>query len=291
MKSVPKIIKEEVRSFLKEIDEDIHDMYEARGNVINEIFYDFINENNENFTKNIRWQVVPYSRLKKVWEDYIRFGKVQHVKSIDYIERIIIRCSLRISAITELAGHTVHGEGEELFEEHVGYFIDEEIRCYNQTPDDLNQLEIPYNDPNAAHERKLPQDKCSEVNPFVKQFIDNNGNDNLREKLMDLFQNLFFNNYLVDPKSGHMYISDYGLPAIEQLTTQLYGEDSPEIKLQTIDKILNVVHQRSDLASWFIEGGSGALSDLSGYDIPDEEHGGYTTKSTISGRYKMGDYH
>jgi len=44
------------------------------------------------------------------------------------------------------------------------------------------------------------------------------------------------------------------------------------------------------LTSWFIQGGSNSLSDLSGYEIPDEEAGGYDTKSAISGRYNMGDY-
>jgi len=44
------------------------------------------------------------------------------------------------------------------------------------------------------------------------------------------------------------------------------------------------------LTSWFIQGGSNSLSDLSGYEIPDEEAGGYDTKSAIFGRYNMGDY-
>ena len=75
------------------------------------------------------------------------------------------------------------------------------------------------------------------------------------------------------------------------LGSKLYEEDAPENKLVLIDKILNVVHQRSDMASWFVQGGSAALSDLSGYEIPDEEDGGYTTKSAISGRYNMSDYY
>ena len=112
----------------------------------------------------------------------------------------------------------------------------------------------------------------------------------LREKLYDKMKEKIFDYYLVDPKSGHLYISDYGLEPIMKLTMQLYNEDVPEKKLTLLDKILNVAHQRSDLASWFIEGGSAALSDLSGYEVPDEERGGYDTKSAISGRYNMGDY-
>ena len=45
---------------------------------------------------------------------------------------------------------------------------------------------------------------------------------------------------------------------------QLRKAKTPEEKIVIIDQILNVAHQRSDLASWFIEGGSYSLSKLSG---------------------------
>jgi len=106
-----------------------------------------------------------------------------------------------------------------------------------------------------------------------------------------VWQEKFFEYYLTDPKSGHLYITDYGLTPIMTQASKLYIEDNPIQKVVLIDSILNIAHQRSDLASWFIQGGSRALSDLRGYEIPDEEAGGYDTKSAISGRYKMSDYH
>ena len=48
--------------------------------------------------------------------------------------------------------------------------------------------------------------------------------------------------------------------------------------------MLNVAHQRSDLASWFVQGGSQALSQLSGYGDPE------SGESVISGKYNMSDY-
>jgi len=39
---------------------------------------------------------------------------------------------------------------------------------------------------------------------------------------------------------------------------------TPEEKVPILDQILNVAHQSSDLAAWFVEGGSAALSQLSG---------------------------
>jgi hypothetical protein len=300
MKSVPHIINEEIRSFLKEIDEDIHDMYEARDNVMAEIFQNFLYNNNQDFTKNITWQVVPYTRLKKIWEDYMKMGTVRDVKGIDSIERIIIRAALRLSVITELAGHTSYGNGEEEIENNIGYWVDQQMNCILPLQQvNTDQLEIPYDDPAAGHVKKEPVnvEPCdTEIHPFAQRVInekfnpDNMDREDARGMLMDAMQNQFFYYYLTDLKSGHLYISDYGLPAIEQLTAQLYGENSPEMKVQIIDKILNVVHQRSDLASWFVQGGSSALSDLSGYEVPDEEAGGYDTKSAISGRYNMADY-
>lgn len=291
MKSILKIINEEVRSFLREIDEDIDDMYEARKNIVDEIYNDFLYANNQEFTKNIAWQVVPYARLKKIWEDYMKMGGVRDVRGIDAIERIIIRAALRLHVVTELAGHTEGGGGEENIEENIGYWIDEQLRCYFNKPEHKDQQQL-----NFPAEHRPDNRPCNEVHLYVANFIEDNFNpdnmdfEDIKGMLFSNMESKLFDYYLTDPKSGHLYISDYGLPAIMQLTTQLYGEQNPEIKLQIIDKILNVVHQRSDLASWFIQGGSRALSDLSGYEIPDEESGGYDTKSAISGRYQMSDY-
>jgi len=67
-----------------------------------------------------------------------------------------------------------------------------------------------------------------------------------------------------DDEKGNWRISDYAMKPLWGLADQLEKAQSPEQKLQIIDKILNVVHQRSDLASWFVEGGSRTLSRLSG---------------------------
>ena len=292
MKSILKIINEELISFLREVDETIDDMYEARDNITNEIYQDFLYNNNQEFTKNITWQVIPYTRLKKIWEDYMKMGSVRDVRGIDAIERIAIRNALRIDVITEIAGHTAGGSGDEVMEEHLGYWVDEQLRCYFNKPEDPNQTQLDF-----PAEHKPDNRPCGEIHPFATQVTEEHYNPetmdiaDIRGKLFDVMQDNLFEYYLTDPKSGHLYITDYGLAAIMQLTTELYGEQNPENKLQTIDKILNVVHQRSDLASWFVQGGSASMSDLTGYEIPDEEAGGYDTKSAVSGRYNMADYH
>jgi len=235
----------------------MYELFEAEENIKQEIFQDFLYQNNQDFAKNISWQVIPYTRLKKIWEDYIRMGNVRDVKGLEAIERIAIRNALRINVITELAGHTSYGSSEEDIEENIGYWVNQQMNCILPIDTtDKNQLEIPYGNPEVGH--------------------------NVKDR--------FFEYYLTDPKSGHLYITDYGLSAIMTQASKLYMEQVQEKKVVLIDSILNVVHQRSDMASWFVQGGSAALSNLSGYEIPDEEAGGYDTKSAISGRYKMADY-
>ena len=68
--------------------------------------------------------------------------------------------------------------------------------------------------------------------------------------------------FAIDNK-GNWRISDYGLDKILNYVLKLIMENDNSKKLVWIDFILNVAHQRSDLASWFVEGGSITLSELS----------------------------
>jgi hypothetical protein len=61
---------------------------------------------------------------------------------------------------------------------------------------------------------------------------------------------------------GAMRISDYALGNLINGTLELMHAKTPEQKLQKIDFILNVVHQRSDIAGWFIEKGVEGLDEL-----------------------------
>lgn len=75
---------------------------------------------------------------------------------------------------------------------------------------------------------------------------------------------------LGDKKSGQEYLSDFGLKPLQVLALKLYAADTPEEKLHVIDRMLNVVHQRSDLASMFVQGGTSTLNKI-------EDQGGYAT--------------
>lgn len=72
-----------------------------------------------------------------------------------------------------------------------------------------------------------------------------------------------FSDHITDP-SGQWRISDYAMEPLLKDAFNLYSETVPENKLRIIDRMLNRVHQRSDLAGMFVEGGHHTLSDISG---------------------------
>ena len=69
--------------------------------------------------------------------------------------------------------------------------------------------------------------------------------------------------YLEDG-TGQYRISDYGLDKLKDLALKLMQAKTAEEKVLAIDQILNIAHQRSDLAAMIVVGGRNALDELSG---------------------------
>ena len=61
---------------------------------------------------------------------------------------------------------------------------------------------------------------------------------------------------------GGWRISDYGLEDLIKGAIQLLDDPTSDQQLVIIDTMLSVTHQRSDLASWFVEGGTSTLNRL-----------------------------
>lgn len=88
------------------------------------------------------------------------------------------------------------------------------------------------------------------------------------EKIFDYLDELGFYDWAELPDGSDAW-SDYGLRPIEELIQKLLTEDKTyEERLVTINRIMDVYHQRGDLSSMFIEGGSKTLSAISnGLDV------------------------
>jgi len=71
--------------------------------------------------------------------------------------------------------------------------------------------------------------------------------------------------WFTDPKSGQWRISDYALDPLMQQARKIMSAVTAEEKLYAIDKVLNITHQRSQLADWFVEGGIKTLNAIFEY--------------------------
>lgn len=71
---------------------------------------------------------------------------------------------------------------------------------------------------------------------------------------------------------GAWTLSDYGVDTLETLAEKLLLQDEAEQKVYILDRMLNVIHSRSDLAGLLVEGGSQTLSEIAA-------QGGYTTSN------------
>ncbi len=71
-----------------------------------------------------------------------------------------------------------------------------------------------------------------------------------------------FVDWAIETETGGWRISDYGIDKLVSLAYLIRDCRTPEETLMVCDAILNVTHPRSDLASWFVEGGSRTMSEL-----------------------------
>ena len=77
---------------------------------------------------------------------------------------------------------------------------------------------------------------------------------------IDILENQYnIEEYTPKFSNGHELISDYGMKPLAKLAIELINQTNPNEIIVTINKMLDVSHQRSDLSELFIEGGGGSL--------------------------------
>lgn len=52
------------------------------------------------------WSVVPFAPLKKIWEDYAKYGVVHNEQGVDVIANQMFKILVRLQASTDLSGHS-----------------------------------------------------------------------------------------------------------------------------------------------------------------------------------------
>jgi len=185
--------------------------------------------------------------------------------------------TLKISVITMLAGHTSDSP-DDYYEDAFGYHIEGVIQKFYQNQprpednyhsNDPNQLEFNWGHPDGKKKEPVKKSNVQIIDdPYLENLLidvdpKSVSYEDLKKMLMDELINKFLWYYIDDPAIGQPRLSDYGLKPLVDLTSQLRSTYDSAEKVVIVDKMLNVVHQRSDLASWYVRGGSNALSDLS----------------------------
>lgn len=191
-------IEKQVPSKQRDEDDVMEEYAEDYYNSIAEVLREFkANKRKKNFRQ--PWTVIPFARVKKIWNDYATYGFVRDERGMQEIANKMIQNVHLLAANTYLTGHTM-GDPTEYFEDF----------------------------------------------GLKKKDIKNFGWD-----------------YAVD-ETGQSRISDYGLDELEKLAIELTKTLNSTQQLLLVDRMFNIVHQRSDLPGMFIEGGTKSLDQLAG---------------------------
>ena len=275
MKKLSKLFEGILREFTKDGDVD-YEMYERYQNYTLRILQLFLEQNNEDYTINMSWKLIPYPRLKKIWEDWSKFGFVRDEKGLEAICDVMESNTLKISVITMLAGHTPDSP-DEYYEDAFSYHVEGVIQKFyqnqqkpedNHTSNDPNQLEFNWGQEDGKRKEIVKNNVETIDDPYLENLLaeidpKSVSYEELKKMLMDELIEKFLSYYIEDPAIGQPRLSDYRLQPLVNLTSQLRSTYDSSEKVVIVDKMLNVAHQRSDLASWYVRGGSKALSNLS----------------------------
>ena len=120
-----------------------------------------------------------------------------------------------------------------------------------------NLVTLEYMTAFAGHASYFPEDAFEDV--FGEQFKGKIDYDNVSVFL----ENIGYYDWAQLP-DGSDAISDYGIKPIADILSELSPDSTPEDKLIIINRCLDVIHCRGDLASAFIQGGRSTCSRISG---------------------------
>ena len=237
-----KLIKEIFRKkiielkLIKENIESVDDFLEFYNEEVRDILYMIKNG------KQVRFNLIPKDQYHYALKEFMQYGSFMRFPDkyiFEWKELILVNiCKLR--ALNEIGGH-----GEAFpFDEFYDVFD------YNEETGDSESGEF--------------SQWCK-----VKAGEDDDDDDDYTRRYNFTAANQFLSEvYNIDDvlplfSNGTNLVSDYGIQPLEKLAVEIIKQSDPNQIIVTINKILDVTHQRSDLAELFIEGGSKSLDYIS----------------------------
>lgn len=210
------------------------------------------------FQSIINKQKIRFSRIKPMqykqaliefmkYRDFFRFP----IKFIFGWKDTMLYDIALLDALTAIHGHTSHFPFDEFYD------------TFNQQDSYTSDQ---YNLFNGELTEVTPD---GEYNVWIKKRYEETGNKeylnqydfSVAYEFLDEVHNI--DDYVPFFSNGQPVLSDYGLDPLLKLAEELVNQTDPKDIIVTINKILDVVHQRSDLAELFIEGGSKTLTNIS----------------------------
>jgi len=94
----------------EDFEDYIYSIDDERISIINEFF------STPPGTK-MAWSVVSYPRLKKIWQDSVRYGVIRDERGLAMIEDQLLRNIVRLQAATDLSGHSQYGDAESIVDD------------------------------------------------------------------------------------------------------------------------------------------------------------------------------
>lgn len=181
--------------------------------------------------KPVTFDVIPKTQYHHALKEFMQYGKFMRFPSkyIHSWKELALDNIALLNSLTEISGHSQHWPVDEFND------VFDNDGSFTKWVKKMNKLE-------GKKEYKL-----NDWGTHSKYLEDVYHID----KYLPLFSN------------GQWLLSDYGLDPLLNLAYELDGQDDPNEIIVTLNKIMDVAHQRSDLAELFIEGGTPSLDYIS----------------------------
>jgi hypothetical protein len=237
---IRKIIRECVEKLQKEEFETSEDWYYYFDELTRDIFGMI------KYKEKVTFNVMPKEQYHNALKDFVKHadpGKPGEffrfpVKYVFQWKQLILENIAKLDVLTAIGGHTPHFPFEEFYDTF-----------------DYNQ--------------KTGEDRGGNFSKWCKKKYKETKNEdyikNYNFSAADQFLNevCHIDDYLPTFSNGAWLLSDFGLKPLLDLGAEIINQTDPNEIIVTISRVLDIVHQRSDLAEIFIEGGSKSLDYIS----------------------------
>jgi hypothetical protein len=243
-----KITIDQLKHIIVEQTEQEYMFYEILDEKTLEVFYSFKNK------EKIKFRLINPTQYKKALEEFIKYGQLMRFpeKIIYKWKHMVINNVALLSVLTDINGHSENfpfREFNDTFDSAEPPYETNQLNLFTGEKDWVN--------PEGEYSVWLKQ-KFEETKN--KDYLKKQDWDNCIEFLDEVYN---FEEYEPRFSNGQPVLSDYGLDPLFKLINIIIHQEKPEEILVTINKILDVAHQRSDLSELFLVGGQASHWSIS----------------------------